>query len=431
MKSILNKIPIEGEFANNAFKLTLGTGTAQIIPMFFYPILGRIYTPLEFGILGILTSITAILTAIASGNYENSILITETKKDAVNIFGFVILISFSFLLFSYLILQIFSENIGTLFKEVTLKKWLFVCPISALMITIYNCYNEWCVRSKYFVEISFNKITNSASTTLSKLFFGLIKITSNGLIIGDLTGRVISACACVIRFLRKDRKTIILLSSQRIKYLVRRYIEFPKFGLPAELLNTIGVSVPVLLIGAYFNSVEVGYYAMTMNVISVPISVISASIKDVFRQRANEEYLKTGSCSGIFKRLLKILVISAFLGLLALFFILPGIFSIVLGKQWRIAGEYSQILLPMIALAFVCISLNGILVITEKMNVHLYWQVYYVAITILSIFFGFKFFHDIKSVLLCFAVGRGSSYLIYILLSYRYSKGINVNDIKK
>jgi O-antigen/teichoic acid export membrane protein len=103
-----------------------------------------------------------------------------------------------------------------------------------------------------------------------------------------------------------------------MQYLAKRYVEFPKYSLPAQLLNTIGGSLPVLLIGAYFNSMEVGYYAMTMNVLGVPISVISIAIRDVFRQRANEEYIKTGSCLKIYKRLLKILIFCGILGFISI-----------------------------------------------------------------------------------------------------------------
>ncbi len=427
MKRYLHRLPLKSEFVNNAFRLTVGTGIAQIIPIISYPVLSRVFTPWEFGVLGILSSITIILTAMASGNYEYSILITETKNDSINIIGLVLILSFSFLLFSSIILQIFANQIGILVNEPSLKKWIIICPISAFMIIIYNCYNEYCVRNKHFAKISFNKITNSAAISLSKLILGFVKIFENGLVMGDVGGRIISAGACVIRFMQKDRKALVCISFTRMKYLLKRFIEFPKLGLPAELLNTIGVSIPILFIGALFNSKEVGYYTMTMNVISIPIGVIAVSIRDVFRQRANAEYIETGKCVGIFTRLLRIMVIAGFLGSLIVFFILPSIFSTVLGAQWRIAGEYSQILLPMITLSFIYTSLSGIFVITEKMNVHLYWQVYYIVITILSLYLGFRVFHEIKSVLICFTIGRSSAYLLNIYLSYLYSKGKNAN----
>ena len=419
----IRRFVIKGEFAKNAFTLTIGTSIAQAFPMLFYPILGRIFTPAEFGFLATLTSITAILTVLATGKYESSVLIVDSKNDAANIIGLVLLLSFSFLLISFIVLQIFSDKFVVWFNEPNLKKWIFVCPVSAYTIIIYDCYNEWCVRNKYFISLSWNKIINSGATTLSKLFLGLIKLVGHGLVIGDLIGRIISACGCVVRALQKDKTEFFQMSFNRMPHLAKRYVEFPKYSFPAQLLSAIGGSLPVLLIGAYFNSNEVGYYAMTMNVLSVPISVVSIAIRDVFRQRANEEFVKTGSCVGIYKRLLKILIFCGVLGSLVLVFALPGIFSIVLGKQWRIAGEYSQILLPMVAINFVATSLSGVFIITEKMKIALYWQTYYVGITIISLLLGCIIFQDIKIALTCFSIGRTTSYLLDIFFAYKYSKG--------
>jgi O-antigen/teichoic acid export membrane protein len=426
VKIISFRLPLKSEFTKNAFTLTMGTSIAQAFPMLFYPILGRIFTPVEFGILATLSSITSILTVLASGKYEDSILITRTKSDAANIVGLVLVLSSFALLISFILLQTTSTKISVWFNEPDLKKLLFICPLSAFAIIIFNCYNEWCVRHKYFVSLSWNKITNSAATTLSKLLFGFVKIVSAGLVIGDLAGRIISAIGCIFRALLKDHKEFMQISFKQMRNLAIRYVEFPKFSLPAQLLNAIGMSLPVLMIGAYFNSSEVGYYAMTMNVLSVPVSVISVAIRDVFRQRANEEFVKTGNCVDLYKRLLKILTFCGVLGSILLVFALPCIFSIVLGEPWRIAGKYSQILLPMIAINFVGESLSGVLIITEKIKIVLHWQIYYVTITIISLLLGCIIFQDIKTSLICFSIGRITAYLLYIYLSYHYSKGMSV-----
>ena len=427
MIRILNRLPIKSEFAKNAFTLTLGTSIAQVFPMLFYPILCRIFTPVEFGLLATLSSITIILALLASGRYEKSVLIADSKNDAANIIGLTLLVSFSILLILFLLLQLFSGQLELWLNEPSLTKWLFVCPISAYAIIIFGCYNEWCVRNKYFINLAWNKIINSSAITLSKLLFGFVKIFSNGLVIGDLLGRTISAVVCVFRALQKDKTELFQMSFKRMQHLAKQYDEFPKINLPGELINAISLSLPVFFIGAYFNNIEVGYYAMTMNVLSLPVSVISLAIKDVFRQRANEVYVKTGNCVDIYKHILKILIFLGVLGTIILFFILPDIFSLVLGKNWRIAGEYSQILLPMIAVEFVSTSLNGVLIITNKIKIVLYWQIFFILITSISLLLGSLIFNEIRTCLICYSIGRSSAYLLDIFLSFRYSKGSITN----
>jgi hypothetical protein len=102
---------------------------------------------------------------------------------------------------------------------------------------------------------------------------------------------------------------------------------------------------------------------------------------------------------------------------------LPDIFSLVLGEQWRIAGEYSQILLPMIAINFISTSFSGVIFITEKMKVDFIWVIYYVGVTVISLLLGCILFQNMKSTLIFFSIGRSSAYLAYIFLTYKFSKG--------
>ncbi len=413
----------KSEFARNAITLTLGTSVAQIIPILFYPVLSRIFLPSDFGLLATITSITSILTVLSTGKYESCILIASSKQNAANVIGLVLSLGLPFLTISYLVLQTFSVNLGNWLSQPDLYKWIFICPISALSIVIFSCYNEWCVRNKYFVSLAWNKIINSTAISVSKLLLGIIHVFSNGLVFGDLIGRMISATGCIIRAIFKDKPEFMKISLSQMKIIAIRYHEFPKLYLPAQLLNTVGVSFPVFLIGAYFNSNEVGFYAMTMSVLSMPLTIISSSIRDTFRQRANEEIVKKGNCRETYIRLLKILTIAGFSGCAIIIYFMPDLFSFFLGEKWRTAGEYSQILLPMMTIDFVAMSLSGILIIREKLGISLLWQLYYVFITLISLIAGFLLFADIRSTLICFSIGRGSAYLLQIIISNRYSKG--------
>lgn len=427
MKRILNSIPIKGEFAKNAVTLTIGTSIAQAFPMLFYPILGRIFTPAEFGLLATITSITSILTVLATGKYESSILITDTKQDAADIIVLVILLSISFLFVSLIVLQIFSNQFGSWFNVPDLKKWLFVCPLSAFAIIIFNCYNEWCVRNKHFVSLSWNKIINSASTTLSKLFLGFIKISSNGLVIGDLIGRIISAVGCVFRALRNDKNVFFQVSFKRMSVLAKRYIEFPKYSLPGQLIDTSNSQLPTLMIASFYLSSEVGFYAMAGSLLTIPASVISEAVMNVFRQRANEEWIKTGNCRNIYNKVVRMMFFIIVPTCIILMIILPDLFSFLLGKNWRIAGVYARILMPNVAILFMFQVVAAVFIIANKMKASFIWQIFSITLTIASLFIGCFLFKDIRITLICYVIARCIANAIRFYLTYKYSKGIQDN----
>jgi len=416
---------LKGEFGKNILTLSSGTALAQIIPFLFYPIIARIFTPAEFGLLALLTTIITILSEFASGKYELGILVAKTKQDAANLVGLTILLSFIVVIVIYLILQLFfAELLSQELKEPQLKNWLFICPIASFSIIIYGTYNEWCVRNGYFKNLAINKITNSSAITLSKLFLGLVKIFSQGgLVIGDLTGRLFSAGACIFRAFQKDAAAFKEVSLVQMKKLAKEFVEFPKFIMPGRLLSEIGKYFPVLFLASYFNSVEVGYFSMTMLVFSVPVNIISFAVKDVFRQRANEELKNTGNCRNIYIKVLKILSIMAVVGILLFILLLPFIFSIFLGKQWNVASYYAQILTIPVLLSFVATPLFDVLIITNKLKINLLWQIYYAVITFLSLWIGCALYKNVIMALSFLAIGRSSAYLLSILLSYRYAKG--------
>ena len=48
-------------FAKNSLTLSGGVAVAQVLPLLFYPVLGRIFTDEEFGLLAAVSSITTVL----------------------------------------------------------------------------------------------------------------------------------------------------------------------------------------------------------------------------------------------------------------------------------------------------------------------------------------------------------------------------------
>jgi O-antigen/teichoic acid export membrane protein len=75
------------EFSKNFLILFRGTLIAQAIPMILMPVLTRLYSPDEFGVLELFISVSTILGTIANMRYVLSIVLPDKKEDAWNIMG--------------------------------------------------------------------------------------------------------------------------------------------------------------------------------------------------------------------------------------------------------------------------------------------------------------------------------------------------------
>ncbi|MDC1200166.1 oligosaccharide flippase family protein, partial [bacterium] len=99
------------EFSKNVLTLMTGTTISQAIPLAATPILTRIYTPEDFGVLALFSSITAILGLLATGKYEMAILLPKDDKDALNIVYLSVILSAIFSIILFTIVFLFNYEI--------------------------------------------------------------------------------------------------------------------------------------------------------------------------------------------------------------------------------------------------------------------------------------------------------------------------------
>lgn len=413
----------EGKFYKNTLILTVGIIVAQLIPIIAYPILSRLYTPSDFGVLATLTSITSVITIIATLKYENSLLIVRSKRLAAEFTLAIIAISAVILGLTAIVLLGFSNVVVRILNAPEIRGWLWVCPISAFCLVLFNCYNEWCVRNDYFKLLSINKIINGGAIPLGKISFAFGKLNSVGLILGDLVGHILTGLSCVLRLSKSDRVLFSHPSKLHMKYLLKRYSDCPKYVLPAQLLNKVGFELPVFFTMAYFSAEELGYYSMAQMVLALPAVVISRSVRDTFRKRANDIYLEKGNCTSFYTKVLSVMSIVSLLGFSLLYVIAPNLFSIVLGDKWYDAGVYCRILCPMISINFVSEVGSCMYIVAENMRLLLVWQILYFILTLAAMLIGAHVFKSIIATLYCLMICRSVAYLLDMSFTYKLSKG--------
>ncbi|MEG1763213.1 MAG: oligosaccharide flippase family protein [Bacteroidales bacterium] len=319
-------------------------------------------------------------------------------------------------------LFLFGNHLNILFQEPQLSKWLWIVPISSVSIVIFNTYNEWCVRNKYFTYLSYNKISNSSGIVLSKLFFGFYTIVGKGLLVGDILGRVFSAITCIYRALKKDKETLCKISWQKMKKMSTEFKDCPKFLLPAGLLDVLVMNMAVFMFSSFFTSSEVGYYSMAMAILSLPASVVAVAVKDVFRQRANEDYVNTGSCRPILKKTILYMGLGIIPVCLLLFFIFPSLFDFILGESWRMTGVYASILLPWVATDFVYSSISGVFIIANKMAMSLWLFILSFFASLIPLSIGCFYYHNIIISLSLMVIFRIFLNIYRTSLAYKYSQ---------
>lgn len=405
----------------NLFTLVSGTTIAQFFSLIFYPIFGRIFTPEDFGLLSALNTVAAIIAVIASGKYEQAIIVTRNRGEAINVAVLALLSATILCCFIFIAMLLFSEPILVVINNTMLIGWVQLSPIIALFIIIYNVFNEWCVKKGAFSSLAVNKITNSASISLSKFGLGIVAM-GGGLAFGEMLGRGISALSCVLHWVRVDRADFKLISWQKIKETARLYIDFPKYTMPEQVINTLAGSTSLIFILSYFGDRELGYYAMTQNILAIPMAFVGQAVMDVFRNRASIDFENSGSCRLIYRRMFRKITPIVFIAMIGIFFFLPSCFVFVLGEKWRVAGELAQLLFPSIAIGFLNNVFMSVWIIAGKLKQRLYWQISHFCMILITMLMGCVVYNNMWITVCFLSVGLGISYSISLYFTWCYSQ---------
>ena len=81
MWKYLKKISLDS-FFRNVVVLASGTMVSQVIILIALPFITRLYSPTEYGVYSMYTSIISIMLMLVSFSYENAITLPEEDKMA-------------------------------------------------------------------------------------------------------------------------------------------------------------------------------------------------------------------------------------------------------------------------------------------------------------------------------------------------------------
>jgi O-antigen/teichoic acid export membrane protein len=153
----------------------------------------------------------------------------------------------------------------------------------------------------------------------------------------------------------------------------------------------------------------------------MPTSLISSAMLEVFKNRAQEDFRRTGSCSPIFIKMGLALFSIGVVPAIVLVFFAPTLFLFVFGPEWREAGEYAQIIAPLALIQFVCSPLSYVLIFREKLFLDLKLQTLFLILVVIALILAAELNSIITTVWLLMISGV-IFYLITLLFAYRYSK---------
>ena len=350
---------------------------AQGIGFLFYPLLTRLYSAQDFGVLNLFLSIGGILTLFATADYQYAVLLPKSEKKAADTVRFAFLITFGITLLCGLSV-FFRHPIARLFKAPELAFIYPLLPLFVLLSAAWVLLNYWFTRRERFGAVASCQVTQNLSNSLFKYGAGKAGWFRYGLAASTVAGLAVSLAAVLLP--NKAACRPLLRAGNGWRSAARRYVRFPLFSLPRTIVNNISCNLPVFLLTPYFGLKEMGYLGMGMTLAQRPVSMVTASLCQVFFQKTAKDVQERRSIRAFFNKV----VLGGGLAVAAVFavlyFVLPSLTGWLLGAGWETTGHYIRLMLPWIWLMAIGGCVNFISNLFQKQASMLVIESFYIVL---------------------------------------------------
>ena len=397
-----------------------GTAFSQLLLLISAPLLTRLYTPENFGVLAVYVSLLSILLTICALCYERAIPLAEDDVTVVHLQVLCLLILGGLSVLTFLVLIGLRSKIVQWTKSPEeLRFYLLFLPISLLGGGVYQILSFVAVRRQNFKQLAASRMFQSAGQIGVQLGFGVSHLGLSGLISGDVVGRAVSSTAMIKQEIQRQRVLQIAITWEQILQAAKRYRRFPQFSMGSALLNSLGIYFPPFLLALLYGMQVVGWYSLGQRIIALPMLLVGNSVGQVyFGEAARLRQENPPALLDLFFKTTRRLLILGILPILFLGLFSPFLFGILFGANWETAGRYVQLLAPMFLLQFITSPLGGTLDVTERQDLHFYREI--VRVFLLLGAFGIARFHHFNatSMIAALSAAGALSYVFYLFVSW-------------
>ena len=422
MKILPQKLKNSG-FFRDVFTLTAGTSLAQFITILLTPVLSRLYSPEDFAVFALFTSLVSQVSVIASLRLEMALPTIKQDWEAARLTKLAIKTSLWICLLAVLCISAYllwiekSEN----------RLILLLAPLAILFSAINQILNFYSSRSKSFRVNSISRILLNLVTGLGSITLGFIGWGSHGLIIGNVVGLIIGSVV-LWQPHKKAIQTAIEINKYPDKYYYNKFKQYIFINTPHAFVDTLELSGIILLLNQYYSDAEIGSYFFAYRLLKLPVSLIGAAVFQVFYQKMAEAKNEGNKVSPLIIEVYKKM---AQIGTPVFLFIMlfaSDFFPLIFGKDWQQAGSIASILPPWLLLNFIASSVSGATFIFNNQQSAFIISIIHFLLRAIAILILGKFLH-FEAILMIHTVISSVIMIFAMWWYYRLAKNYEIVNI--
>lgn len=374
MKNKFNGM-FDGESAN-VFKgmltLLMGSGFARIVGLLCIPVLTRIYSPDDYGVLALYISFVAILAPVFSLRYVQAIPLPKTDLMAFSLLTLCAKLIALNAIIVIVVFFCFGTYIFSWFNVEPLAPWWWLVVMGGVGTSLYELTSLWATRKKRYRILAKTQVMQSVIGNSIKVVLGLFLLQPVGLIVGQFFMQTAGVIALLKDTKQDYKKYISLVRIKKEKFMALYYQDFVWFRLPSQFLMILSIQAPVMIVAALYGKEITGQLSLAMMTLMLPVGLIgSAMAKAYYAEIASIGRSDLPRIRRITLSIQKKLFLIGIPFAITVYLLSEPLFLLVFGSEWAIAGTFSALLAPFILFQFTSSPLMEVINILGKQWIYL------------------------------------------------------------
>ena len=362
-------------FLHGVVMLAGGTALGQALAILASPIITRLYSPEDLGVLSIFVSILSVLAVIATLRYELAIPLPKDDERAGELLFVSLIAALIVPLLAAALLGFLGDRLVSWTNTPDLRRFLWLIPVGLLASGLHQALLYWAIRKRAYSRLARTRLARSASTTIVQVGLGLTSIGAIGLVLGEVVGRL-SGTLTLARLALSPGETRARWTTLRGTFdAAIAHYRFPLLSSGSAILNAAGLHLPPVMLAVGYGPHIAGLFALAQRVIDAPTRMVGTAVADVYiAEAATLARTDPKRLRWLFAATSTRLALSGGIPIAAGGLASPWIFGLVFGSGWREAGVYVQLLSLYYASRFVVVPLSQTLNILNRQDLQFLWD---------------------------------------------------------
>jgi O-antigen/teichoic acid export membrane protein len=319
--------------------LTLGTAVSQGIAIVVTPLLSRLFSPSDYGLVAMFSAVVGVVATMVTFSYPIRIMLPKADAEARHLVAVAVSSSILMGVFLLLLYLALPKLVFEYFGLATLGIWLPVAIGVGVAGALITSASYWLNRKAQYKRLAALRVIQALIATACGLLMGAMSVD-----MGLIYAQIVAAGLALLLFAYFGFMGLKSEDFTESFSVALKHKSAPLHLYPVALLDVLTMQLPIFLISLWFAIDMAGQYRMAYSLLALPAALIGSAVAQVFYQRFSEIWPDAMRARQFLVKTWKVLAILGFLPFTIVVLQGETIFSLVLGPSWAVAGQMASIL---------------------------------------------------------------------------------------